>query len=262
MRVVVCFFGITRNLEQHTLASIESHLLAPVARLDPQYVKLGHFNLPYTVINPRTGENEVLKDPREFERLRLDRADCTDQAQVDQALGFEEVRRFGDVWEDDSVSLRNLLRQLYSLNRVTDLLVESGKDFDLVIYSRADLRFESPARIPRIRPRTLYTPWFCKAGGLNDRFALGDQPTMVQYGRRGGWALRYCAETRRPLHSERFLAWYTRKLRLRAVDLTDVSFSRIRAHGSVAPWDIIVQQRLKHRLKHAFSRLKNAALWI
>ena len=45
MKIAVCFFGITRRLKEHTLASIEQFLLGPAAARDPAYKKFGHFNL-------------------------------------------------------------------------------------------------------------------------------------------------------------------------------------------------------------------------
>src|SRR2546423_7682964 len=166
MRVAICFFGITRNLGAYTLDSIEKCLFAPIARHDSGYKKFCHFNLVRKISNPRSGEQNVPVEPMDFELLKCDAAAQTEQTWLDHHLAFEAIEKFGDVFEDKFLSLRNLVRQLYSLRQVTDLLVESGEYFDLVIYSRADLRFHAEIAIPTIEPHTLYAPWFDKGGGV------------------------------------------------------------------------------------------------
>ncbi len=260
MKIAVCFFGITRKLKEHTLESIEQCLLAPVAQRDPSYKKFGHFNLVHQISNPRTGEENIPVDPHEYKLLQCDLISHTDQDRLDAGFDCGIFEKFGDAWEDNFSSLRNLLRQLHSLNQVTELLIQARQQFDLVIYSRVDLGFEGKVEIPRVRPGTLYTPWFSKSGGLNDRFAMGDFATMVKYGQRGSTARQYCQETGRPLHAERFLSWYARKHGMHTVDLTSIGFHRVRANGTVPSWDATMRTRLRHRCKRALSRLKNLAL--
>jgi hypothetical protein len=259
MKLAICFFGITRNLKQFTLASIEQHLMAAAAEHDPGYRKFGHFNLVQRILNPRTGEADVQVEADEYKLLKCDVVACTDQAWLDGQLDFAAAEKYGDCWEDGFIALRNFLRQLYSLNQVTRLLEESGQTFDVVIYSRADLRFQRKVVIPRIRPGTLYTPWFAKSGGLNDRFAMGDMATMTTVGRRLALTREYCEDTGKPLHAERFLKWYANQKGLRTADLTDIDFCRVRANGYVPVPDANPKAGLKQRFKHTVSRLKNLA---
>ena len=257
MKIAICFFGITRNLKDHTLGSIEQHLFAPVAELDPAYRKFGHFNRVPRLSNPRSGEADIPINPDDSKFLNCDISAHTDQSWLDNHLDYEQIQKYGDNWKDDFASLKNLMRQLYSLNRVTEILLQAGRQFDLVIFSRADLRFQSRVAIPPIRPRTLYTPWFAKGGGLNDRFALGDFETMTIYGRRYSLMRQYCEETGKPLHAERFLYWHGRRHRLRNADLMAIEFCRVRADGRVAPSDLRVPDKFKYRLKAPARLLKN-----
>ena len=258
--MALCFFGITRNLRANTLSSIQSCLMASLAEKDPHYRKFGHFNLIPSVSNPRAGEINIPIEPEEFKLLQCDSVSTTDQSWLDEHLDTESIGKFGDVWEDNFSSLKNLMRQLYSLEQVTSLLLAEKEPFDLVVYSRADLRFERKVEIPRIRPRTLYSSWFGKGGGLNDRFAMGDLETMVKYGQRGQLARRYCEETGKPLHAERLLLWSAKKQGLRRADLTTIDFSRVRANGAIPEWDIVVKARAKDQRTRAWSRLKNFVL--
>jgi hypothetical protein len=248
MKAAICFFGLTRNLKQHTLHSIENLLERPVASKDPGYRKFGHFNRIRTVSNPRTGEKNVSVDIDEYKLLNCEWVRLSDADPPGFAQRLEEIKRFGDAWGDGFVSLGNLLRQLYSLNEVTSLLMESGIIFDLVVYSRVDIRFEREVVIPAVQPGRIYTPYFGRNGGLNDRFALGDMATMVRYGQRYSLVNDYCRETGQPLHSEKFLKWCVKKHCLRDAVLTSTEFRRIRANGQIAPNDVNLRPRRIRRL--------------
>ena len=193
----------------------------------------------------RTREKGVLVDLEEYKLIGCDAVEQTDQQLVDQHIDFDFIKQFGDNWGDDFGSLRNLLRQFYSLNAVTELLVREKEKFDLVIFSRVDLRFEKPIEIPHLRARTLYTPWFERYRGLNDRFALGDQETMIAYGRRQSMAREYCAETGGPMTAEEYLLLYAKKHGLHTRHLRSMNFSRARANGRI----VVIKDTPTEKLK-------------
>jgi hypothetical protein len=251
MRIAICFFGITRNFSKYTLDSIERCLFAEVARCDPHFTRFAHFNKIAEVSSKRSREAGVPVDPDEFKLLNCKVAEQTDQQEVDRQIesDFQYLKQFGDLWHDDFGSLKNLLRQFYSLNAVTELLVRNQEPFDLVIFSRVDVRYESPVEIPVIHSRTLFTPWFDKYRGLNDRFAMGDFETMVTYGRRQSMIRQYCEETKRPLGAEQYLLWYAKKKGLQMRDLTSMNFSRVRANGTVRAIDSSAKAKLKYHFK-------------
>lgn len=261
-KVAICFFGITRNFRRYTLDSINQMLIAPVARVDPAFRRFGHFNVIDSVCNPRTGEDNVAVDTLEdYRDLHCDAVDTTIQTRLDVDPQFQEnfakLKNFGDSWGDGFSSLRNCLRQLHSLERVTDLIEKSPERFDAVIYTRVDLGFKRELKIPtNIRPATLYTPWFDKYRGLNDRFAMGDQRTMALYGRRSSFALRYCEATGKAFHAERFLWWYARQQKLRTSDLTSFEFCRVRASGTFVCPDTTAGERFRYWFKRAFQRFR------
>ncbi len=231
-------------------------LLAPVAKLDPSHRRFGHFNIVDVVNNPRSREYNVPVDRDEHQSLHCEFTEKTLQDDLDHDPFFQEtferLKLFGDAWNDNFGSLRNCLRQLYSLDCVTNVLEKSGGRFDVVIYTRVDLRFMARLAIPRIRAATLYTPWFDKYRGLNDRFAMGDQSTMLKYGRRKAMAVSYCEETGKSFHAERFLWWYARQERLRTEDLKSFEFCRVRANGNIVCPATTSYARLHYRLKQLF----------
>ena len=236
MKIAVCFFGVSRNFSKYTLDSIERQFFDVVAKHDPHFKRFAHINQLAELTNERTGENGILIDPEEYKLLGCEVVNQTDQQLVDEKIDFEYLKQFGNTWKDKKdnyATLRNVLRQYYSLNAVTDILERENTGFDLVIYSRICLRFHKPIEIPcAIRPRTLYTPWFDRFHGLNDRFAVGDVETMVAYGRRQSMARQYCEEGNRPMGAEHYLYWYMRKLGFQNRFLTSMNFSRVRADGN------------------------------
>lgn len=249
MRIAVCFFGITRNFARYTLDSMERNLFAKVAKLDPNFRRLAHFNRVTKVDGQRSREKGVEIDPEEYKLLNCHVVEQTDQEEVDRKIDFEHISQFGDYWHNDFNSLKNLLRQFYSLNAVTDLLLREKTWYDMVIFSRADLRFEAPVEIPSLQRLTLYTAWFQRYNGLNDRFGMGDMETMAVYGRRQCKIREYCAETRGPLTSEHYLHWYAQKMGLNSRHLTSMNFSRVRSNGTAMLVDVSAKEKLKYHVK-------------
>src|SRR5689334_6000781 len=105
MKIAICFFGITRNFSKYTLDSIERYLFAEVARHDPKFTRLAHFNNITEVFNQRSRENGVPVDPEEFKLLNCDVVTQTDQREVDEQIDFDYIRQFGDNWRDAYGSL-------------------------------------------------------------------------------------------------------------------------------------------------------------
>jgi hypothetical protein len=250
MKIAVCFFGVSRNFSKYTLDSIQRQLFDVVAKHDPHFKRFAHINQLTELNNERTGEKGIVIDPEEYKLLGCDVVTQTDQRLVDQQIDFEYLKKFGNTWRDNYATLKNVLRQYYSLNAVTDILERENTGFDLVIYSRICLRFKKPIEIPRsIRPRTLYTPWFDRFHGVNDRFAIGDVETMVAYGRRQSMARQYCEEGPRPMGAEHYLYWYMRKLGFQNRFLTSMHFSRVRADGTERAMKDNAREKLTYYIK-------------
>ena len=206
-RIAICFFGITRSLH-YTIGSIERRILRPAARQGETRI-FAHFFRQAEIANARSGE---------FGRLRADehallRPDWLELEEPDQCLaqhGFEVLKAHGDPWDDGFVSLRNLVHQLHSLDRVTGAALDWRPD--IVIFARPDLRYHEGLAGPlrRIRKATgdvaLVPDWQHWRGGLNDRFALCTAPdAAAAYGRRVHRMTAYCEAVNGPLHAELLL---------------------------------------------------------
>jgi hypothetical protein len=209
-RIAICFYGITRSL-RHTLPSIEARAIGP-ARAAGEARIYGHFFLQRRIDNPRTGERGEL-DPEEHRLLRPDWVELEEPDLCLAQWDFEGLKRHGDFWDDGFHSLRNLIHQLHSLNRVTAAARADGAR--ICLFLRPDLEYHDSLG-PAIRraQRALRTtrplvqlPWWQGWNGYNDRFAIaaGDA-AIAAYGTRVTQMAAFCDETGGPVHSERLLA--------------------------------------------------------
>jgi hypothetical protein len=250
MKIAVCFVGVTRNYSKYTLDSIQKNLFGVVAKHDPNFKRFAHFNKLEVLTNQRSREKAVAIDPEEYKLLNCDAVELTDQSLVDQQIDFDYLQQFGNAFNDNFGTLKNVLRQMYSLNCVADILERQNTKFDLVIWSRVCLRFYKPIEIPRtIHPNTIYTPWFERFRGLNDRFSLGDMETMLSIFRRRSMVRNFCEETGRPLGAESYLLWYARKNGIHTRHLTSMNFSRVRGDGTEKPIKDDLPEKMKFYVK-------------
>lgn len=97
-----------------------------------------HFYDKEEVVNERSGESDVLLKTNyscfEFMEGIIESPDlCL------ESWGFERLKSFGDTWNDNYASIGNLIHQLNSLYKVTNLIEVSLFDPDVVIFVRPDL---------------------------------------------------------------------------------------------------------------------------
>ena len=253
-KVAICFFGITRSLS-HTRASIEAHVLAPARQLSSPKI-YAHFFLQKEIDNPRSGEKGIL----DYEEYRLLPSDWLKLEEPDHCLAqwnFEGLKAWGDSWQDEFRSLRNLIHQLHSLHTVTEAALADGTE--VCLFCRPDLRYHDSlegvlGRALRTKGDCVFLPFWQDFGGLNDRFAICVGPKAIAaYGQRILMTEGFCREGPEALHSERLLAFSlakagvcVRRIRARA--------SRVRMDGTQSdedfdrPWVSKTKRILRPRL--------------
>ena len=153
---------------------------------------------------------------------------------IAEAAGYDAFKTYGDTWDDEFRSLRNVLLQMHSLDSVTTAVLEAGHE--VCLFCRPDLRYHdsfAPALSELLRrsapvaliPR--WQAWF----GRNDRFALlSGRDAIAAYGQRLRVARRFCETTGQPLHGERLLDWALKDAGI-PVRGIGVRASRVRANG-------------------------------
>lgn len=248
-RIAIAFFGITRSLAL-TLPSIEANVLAP-ARAAGDVKVFAHFFRQDRIVNPRSLEDGEV-DPEEHrllapDWLALEAPDlCLEQGR------FDELKAWGDAWNDEFRSLRNLVHQLHSLDVVSRAVLADG--YEHCLFVRPDLTYHDSLARPlaqalAARRPTALVPWWQPFGGLNDRFALcAGAAAIAAYGQRGRLAPEYCAMAGGPLLSERLVAFALAHAGI-AVRTIGVRATRTRLGGHVIdesfayPWRYELKRR-------------------
>lgn len=138
-RVAVLLFGLPRAADV-CVPTIQANVVNALHAI-PEVTEVKVFYHLYrqqAVFNPRSGENGPL-DPAQYEFFtQYQGATST----PDEELAPSELASYlqhGDAINDNGRSLRNLLLQLHSLQRVTTLCID--QDFDVFIFARADLAY-------------------------------------------------------------------------------------------------------------------------
>lgn len=234
MNVAICFFGLSRSLP-YTVDSLKKNLFDVLTKNNIQYDIFVHTYTLATLTNKRSGEQNVPIRSDEFHLLgQLKEFLKTEQADFDASIDFEHYKQFKDPWGDQWSSMKNLLRQLHSLYRVTELWNNADKKYQVVFYVRPDLLMFSTLDISNVlslaneSSKVLFTPQFHQYGGLNDRFAYGTPEAMKWYGNRYLAAHEYAKNN--SLHSETFLK-YIMSVDNVKLNYTNIKFGRVRANG-------------------------------
>jgi 16S rRNA C967 or C1407 C5-methylase (RsmB/RsmF family) len=274
--VAICFYGLTRSL-RWTLPSIEKCIFGALDEQHVEYVVYTHtFTLPGDALtNARTGESGEKLDRDEWrslcyetqggssngssrgvrqakhvvesqgaylegEGLRLvQEGGSTEGAEgADGGRGLQSYLRHGDHWHDGGQSVLNLLCQLRSLKRVTELWDEA--DHDVAIYVRPDLRYLTPIRLDELdrcrAEKCVLMPTWQTYNGCNDRLCIGHaQPMKHVYGSRGDRAHSYAQKER--LHAEGFLRHCLEESSV-PWGATSMRAQRVRANGKTDPKDV------------------------
>ena len=242
--VAICFFGLTRSLDL-TISNIRSSVLDPLLMAEMNVSVYLHTYDLEAISNPRSAESQAPFDWTTYKllqpkKLQIDSADAAERRLLKPNL--EVWLKHGDAWgeeTDEHTTLRNFLKQLYSLRQVTKLWLADKEHLDLIFYLRMDIWFFNTLQISEIQqailqPRTLYTPAFHKWDGLNDRLAFGVPSVMEVYGNRLQHALNFSAT--QALHAEKFLLHVIKQAGLNHLGETSLLFERVRATGEL--WGI------------------------
>lgn len=233
IRIAICFFGITRSLT-HTIESINTNVLSPSRELGEVRI-FAHFFQQAVIDNPRSGEKGALRQD-EYALLSPDWLELEKPEKCLEDYDFNLLKNFGDKWNDDFRSLRNLTHQLHSLKRVTAAAIDWSPD--IYIFVRPDLYYHDNFRKILIKAvkekdQIAFSPNWQTFGGLNDRFMIcrGKDPAAA-FGFRIDQAVRYCEDSKTPLHAERLVAYALRKTSAKVI-LVRLRASRVRFDGKM-----------------------------
>ena len=186
-RIAYIFFGQVKNFDEKQYSAFQENVAS----------KLGDFDVDYFLVtskanfysNARHAESEPgvskidyksIEKYFDFKKVYYDQ-DSRDGEDIDGLC--ESVIKFGEAWkEGDSLqSLKNSIKQIYSLEYFYDKFSHKIAGYDYFILSRSDLCHTHPLNIDCFsREGDLFAPYYdvCPQidygwfGGINDRFAV------------------------------------------------------------------------------------------
>jgi hypothetical protein len=239
-KIAIAMFGIPRG-SATTMPTLAQHFIEPASRIGDCRV-FYHLYQQDRVVNARSGEDAAMPADAyapfaafdgELEAPEL----CLARWQ------FDRIREFGDHYDDDFRSLRNLVHQLHSLRQVTARL--SPWQPDVVLFVRPDLYYRGGFDLSTIvslcsHPRRCIVPDWHWWGGYNDRFAACGAGVFKEYGNRIELACDFSERTRRPLQAERLVRHALARAGA-SVRTTPIRASRVRVDGQTKPEDFSVE---------------------
>lgn len=207
-----------------------------------------HFYKGVEIHNPRSGEFGLIPDENYAPYLDYHGVVESPNSCLDR-WNFTHIATYGDPWNDNYLSLKNLVHQLNSLYQVTQLVRKERAD--LVIYARPDLIYHDSLDARAISlflesPSAVVVPSWAWAGGYNDRFAFCGATSYIAYGERILRIKEYLESTGHALHSERLLKFCLNRASV-DVGITNMRASRVRISGEV--------------VKESFSSLRPMGGW-
>jgi hypothetical protein len=233
------FFGITRALRTHTIASIEQNIFQASKRQGYAFDVFCHLYKSQTITNPRSQEYDLPNDWQSYQLLNPKATMIEEMAPIVKTLDMAHFSKNGDGWEDHFKSLQNMLLQWHSIQEVWQLMksVESQRStpYDVVVFLRPDMEFTTPIDLAEkdFAANVIYTLKKGRFNGSNDRFAMG-APNVLEI-----WANRHESadaflETGRAMHSESLLTFH---LEHHGIEqrLCDLECRRVRINGLALP---------------------------
>ena len=219
MKICICFYGITRSLS-YTIDSIRQNVIEPHSDMH-QVIMLAHYYNLNKISNERSGESGIVNKD-EINLLRYDHLDIEQPENECLLRKFEYAKKFGDSWNDNYKSLKNLMHQLQSLQRVTSKALEY--DPDIVIFVRPDLKYHDKVSFDldllsnNIEPAMVLPAWQHHLG-YNDRFAICNTRAAMLYGGRLGFLQDYFESGLGPLNGERLVRFTAEKNQIKTRSL-------------------------------------------
>jgi hypothetical protein len=228
MKICLALFGITRSLS-YTKDSIIENVINPLSAFS-DFELVGHFYENSFVQDEDEVNNVEDHELLPFDDIQLQKADNPESSE-----DYKELIGFGDFWNNDFKSARNLFLQLNSLKALHDF--PQVRNSDICVFLRPDLRYHTSFGrvIPELKAlnegEAMIPFWQHWNGGLNDRFAAckGDLAKSA-YATRGELALEFCKQSNSPLQSEQLLQ-YSMQINMVKTKSLDIKASRVRANG-------------------------------
>lgn len=265
MRICVAMFGLNRSL-CWTHRSIKNCLLLPLQEAGVDVAVYGHFNMPQSVDNPRSGEKIEAFSNRgidliDFDQLELE-AQRDEMVLADHADFMQHDLQCND---PSGATHRNVLHQYRSLKLVMRLIERyEGDAVDGVVFARPDLYYLDRLPVADVlsiiqkEQFDLLTPTWHRWGGLNDRLAFCSWRAAKVYASRYD-LISEIVLLNQPMNSESILNYTVQKYGLRNGDFS-MRAARVRSGGRVRKegFDLDLRQKLFFKYRNGMYRVRDA----
>lgn len=253
-RTAIIFYGLVQRSLKFTQPSLLTHLMDPLQKRGTVDLFLHSWALPQN-----SDHSVSIKAEDIAHYLPQAQSLIEPQADYDRRQNWEPLLQNKYLGQDPQthpqarLALMNLCRSLESLQRAWAFFSQHKKGrYDLIIISRADLKFVMPLNLPPIDAlpqSSLCLPQFhFVRGGLNDSFVLGSEAQVQIYAQRAAFAQTYLQEHEDSSSEEILKDWL--KSHQIPISLFEFYFFKIRANGKLAQRDqrLMVQLLQAHRL--------------
>lgn len=246
VRSAVILHGLVHRSLRHVIESLRENVIESLARMGPVDVFFHSWDVA-EVHNPRGGEHGVTVTKEDVARLLPEaRGIFESQEAFDATVDWERLslrnpmRHCCGSENEALASLMNFRRALESQERAWRFFEENRTErYDRVVATRGDLRFLEIIRTSNIELPTsnagvgrIWLPLFHSWGGVNDRFAIGNEAGIGTWSQRVAFAEEWLGMADGE-SSEWLLKQWLEKHRVR-VGFLDFVFQRVRADGKVA----------------------------
>ena len=241
-KISICFFGITRDLDK-TFPSIERNIIYPATKYADVKVFCHFYDLK-EIDNIRSQEKNKITN-KNWYLFKAHKLVSEKPNDIFKNYSLDNIKKFGDDYNDHYKSIRNLIHQLFSLKKVYEL--SKSNSADLTIFVRPDLyywdSFEKNIRnLINISKDYIAIPNWQFHKGFNDRFAIcTSEYASSIYSNRIKEIDNYLIHNKRPLNAECLLFYAVSKSKAKTL-LLDIKASRVRANGKMVSESFVMKK--------------------
>lgn len=231
LKFCICFWGCISRSLKYTIKSIENNIFNELKKYNIEFDVYVH-NMKTEIIK---SYNNNVKIEQDFKLLPFNYKKETIQKDFDKTIDWEKYSKNG-IMPSGFDCYQNSIRQLFSVNEVTNLWEKSSKNYDYYLYLRPDLiilnKLDVEQILKYINKDVLLTPYWGKWGGLNDRIYFGNKHVIKCVGNRFINLDEYNNTINSWFHPESFLKFIVHKQNINIVNI-NLKGSRVRSNGEV-----------------------------
>jgi len=232
-KLAVVFFGLMRSLPL-TIDNINENVFKILDKNNIDYEIFAHtYSLNKPIYNPRSDEINTKVDNDSYRLLDYENILIEEEEEFDRQINYDSYKRNGDPWDNDWISLKNVIRSLNSMKHAISLVDDT---YDYVLILRPDMIYNkfNINDLSKIKENNILIPYYHPSGGYNDRIAMGNLNIMRIYANRFDDFLDY-SEYNSP-HAETYLKEIITR---NNIDVEKISLigKRVRSNGSIPKWD-------------------------